>query len=117
MPYPSEQTVTAAQMYTNAAWVSPQIVFQAGTPPAVVDISGWLIDGVAVGARGRRVELTVSNSRIVIVNVSTLQVSLTAQDMADLGVGEVTIEVMRRDPAPIRPIALMKSDNRRGVAP
>lgn len=109
-------TKKAARMQTNAAWLSPSVSYKAGSPLAFVDISSWTIDGVAVGAKGKRITLNAANSKIVRDSATAFRVSLTQADTLALGVGEVVIEIMRHDPTPVRPILRMTGFNYHGVA-
>lgn len=112
---PSYST-SAPRMQTNAEWLSPSISFLAGAPQTPVEISSWTIDGVAKGSKGQRISLTAANGKIAIKSTTSLGVALTASDMTQLGVGEVTIEIMRRDPAPVRPLVRLIQQNNHGVA-
>jgi hypothetical protein len=103
-------------MQTNAAWESPSISLRAGSPATLVDLSSWTLDGVAIGQKCGRIKLTEANGKIVIASTTEFKVALTPADMAQLGAGTVTIEVMRRDPAPVRPIVRLTGQNELGVA-
>src|SRR5258708_1736796 len=112
---PSYST-TAPRMQTNATWQSPPITFVAGSAQTPVEISNWTVDGVAKGSKGQRISLSVANGKIVMKSTTSLVVSLTASDMTQLGVGAVTIEIMRRVPDPVRPLVRLLMNNNHGVA-
>lgn len=103
-------------MQTNAAWVSPEFAYYSGASNTPTDISGWTLEGVAVGAKGQRVPLTINNDKVVVVGTNKLKISLSKTDMRLLGVGEVKIEVMRSDPAPVRPVLVVTGMNNEGIA-
>lgn len=116
MAYAPYLQFQASRMQANAAWLSPKISLLAGKPPSPVDISSWTLDGAAIGQKCQRIPITVTNGRIVMTSVSSFRVSLSVNDMANLGPGEVTIEVMRRSPAPVRPLLRMTGLSTHGVA-
>lgn len=109
-------TFMAPRMQTNAAWESPPISYRAGSSLALVDISTWTLDGVAVGAKGKRITLTQASGKIVFNGSTEFKIVLSVTDMATLGAGGVTIEIMRRSPAPVRPLLRISGTNKHGVA-
>lgn len=101
------------RMQTNAAWSSPPIAFQIGSPPTALDISTWTLAGAAKGVSAT---LDLSQSGRLSSSAGDLVISLSAADCAALGPGRVDVEVMRTAPSPRRPIMRFSIANHQGVS-
>jgi len=102
------------RMQTNAAWQTPPIAFRAGSPSQLVDISAWVLGGVARSAAGS-LTLDLMNGRLAIVDDRRLAITLSEADCAALGEGRIDIEVMRLAPEPRRPLLRFAIINHQGL--
>ena len=102
------------RMQTNAAWVSPAISFSLGTPPQPVDITGWMLAGVACSPTAS-VLLDAASGRLALAGDGKLVIHLDEADTAALGSGRVDVELMRVAPAPRRPLLRFTIVNHRGL--
>src|SRR4051812_48999500 len=91
------------RMQTNALWQTPPIAFRAGSPPRDVDISAWVLRGIARSSTCS-LALNSDSGRLAISDTGQLTIRLTEADCAALGEGRVDIEVMRSEPPPRRPL-------------
>ena len=102
------------RMQTNAVWRTPPIAVRAGSPPRDVDITAWVLSGIA---RSSICSLTLNsdNGRLVISNTGQLTIGLSDADCAALGVGRIDIEVMRLAPPPPPPLLRFAIINHQGL--
>jgi len=102
------------RMQTNAVWRTPPITFRAGAPPRDVDISAWVVSGIARSSTCS-LALNSDNGRLAITDAGQLTISLSEADCAVLGPGRVDVEVMRSEPPPRRPLLRFAIINHQGL--
>lgn len=103
-------THTSPRMQVNADWTQ-SFDFQ-------VNAASWTIHGRAASTKNSANYVNLNSNNLIWsdANNGVLQVYLTKNNCATLGVATINIEVIRTDPTPIRPILRFIVQNNAGIA-
>jgi hypothetical protein len=103
-------------MQTNAEWSSVFQFTDSSNPPVPIHIAGWNLIGTARRTNKQNIGLDLTSRMEVEDDTSLLAISLSEADTEYLGVGTIVFEVLRTDPAPLRPILRFYVNNYAGIA-